>query len=378
MLTHLDSADYNVAASAAATEARSKFEAQIERGKSRAIAVIEQINTQIPTDRVVNNRALNFKVDMGALKVQFRNGQQEIVEGFHRNALGQAATRAGIPIAYIDTLMEKGDWGRELIAENLNELYHNHEPAKYLTRSVNGEIRGFLSNAYRRMDSRPIVDSFVSASQAVGAIPLDGFALDTKVAIKAVLPYIFEPVPHEVMIFGISFETSDFGNGKLSFRSFVERLWCTNRAIGTEDLSKVHIGTRLTEDLELSQKTYDLDTRAMASLATDLVKGALGPGSVNRFMEGIKLANEQKIDGRQISDFLKKHKLTKDEQGKVIEAFNSPDVEMLPAGQTHWRMSNAISWIANSTVDEERRLDLMKVAGAAMDGKGPSTVVAGE
>jgi len=367
MLTHHSNQDYNVAASEAAKLARSKFEAEINRGKTRAAAVIEQVETQIPVDRVVNNKALNFKIVMGDLKVQL-GGKTELVEGFHRNALNQAAERAGIPVTYIDKLMAKGDWGRELVAENLNELYHNGEPARYLTRSVNGQVRGFLSNAYRRMDARPILESFIGAAQKVGAVPVDGYALETKIALKAVLPYIFEPVPHEVMLFGMMFETSDFGNGKLSIRSFVDRLWCTNRAIGTDDLAKVHIGGRLTEDMDLSRQTYELDTRTMASAARDVVRKSLSAPSVNLFLEGIKQANEQKIEGRAISDFLKQHKLSKGEQDAVVEAFNSPEVEMLPAGQTAWRMSNAISWIANTKVeDEERKLELMKIAGVAIE-----------
>lgn len=369
MLAHHSTENYNVAASEAAKLARTKFEAEIARGKNRAMAVIEQVETQIPVDRVVNNKALNFRVEMSALKVQL-GGKTEVVEGFHRNALAQAAERVGMPLVYIDKLMTKGDWGRELVAENLNELYHNSEAARYLTRSVNGEVRGFLSNAYRRMDSRPILEAFVGAAQKVGAIPVDGYALDTKVMLKAVLPMIFEPVPHEVMLFGVAFETSDFGNGKLSIRSFVDRLWCTNRAISTDDLAKVHIGGRLTEDMDLSHHTYELDTKTMASAAKDVVRKSLGAGNVNLFLEGIKRANEQKIEGRAISDFLKAQKLTKVEQEKVIEAFNSPEVEMLPAGMTTWRMSNAISWIANTQVeDEERKIDLMKIAGTAIDFK---------
>jgi hypothetical protein len=371
MLTHHESADYNVSASQAAKEARSKFEAEIERGKTRALAVIEQVERQVPVDRVVKNSALNFRVDMGKLKVEFKSGKAHVLQGFHRNALAQAAERAGMPLVYIDKLMEKGAWGRELVAENLNELYHNGEPQQFLTRSVNEEVRGFLSNAYRRMDSRPILEAFVSAATRLGALPVDGYALDTKIALKAVLPYIFEPVPHEVMLFGMMFETSDFGNGKLCIRSFVDRLWCTNRAIGSDDLAKVHVGARLTEDMELSRQTYELDTRTMASLVNDVAKKSLGPGSVNHYLEGIKQANEQKIEGRAISDFLRKHKLTKFEEDAVTKAFNSADVEMLPAGQTTWRMSNAISWIANTQVaDEERKLELMKIAGTAVDFKG--------
>jgi hypothetical protein len=368
MLYHHGAQDYNVAASAAAAEARSKFEAEIERGKARTLAVIEQVQTQVPTDRIVAAKKLEFITLGNGIKVRFPDTDRT-EEGFHRHAIGQAAARADIPLSFIDRLMEKGQWGAELVAENLNRIYHNGNGARYLTRSVKNEVRGFLSDSYRRLDSRPIVDQFIQAVATFGAVPLDGYALETKIAVKAVLPYVFEPVPHEVMIFGVALENSDFGRGALSLRTFVERLWCTNRAISTEDLRKIHLGARLGEDLQLSQRTYDLDTQTMASAAQDIVQRSLAAENVNEYMGLIEKANTEKIDPKNVMGFLKKN-LRKGEVDAVVEAFNSPEVEMLPPGSTTWRMSNAISWIANTKVEDEgRKLEVMKVAGAMLDGK---------
>ncbi|OYV38942.1 MAG: hypothetical protein B7Z80_08685 [Rhodospirillales bacterium 20-64-7] len=371
MLTHHSATDYNVAASEAAKEARGKFEAEIERGKTRALAVIEQVNRDVPQDRIVAAEKLDFFVNDKGIRVRFPDGHQT-EEGFHRHAVGQAAAKAEIPMTFIDRLMEKGEWGRSLVAENLNRIYRNGGRNKVLTRSVGSEVRGFLSDSYRRMDSRPILESFIAGVQGFGAVPVDGFALQTKIAVKVVLPYVFEPVNNEVMIFGAAFENSDFGDGAVSVRSFVERLWCTNRAISTEDLRQIHLGRRLSENLQLSQRTYDLDTRTMASAVQDIVGNTLSPVSVNRYLDTIKQANEQKIEGRAVTEYLKKN-LRKAEAEAAIEAFNSPEVEMLPPGQTAWRMSNAISWIANTKIeDESRKLDLMKVAGAILDAKLPA------
>jgi hypothetical protein len=49
--------------------------------------------------------------------------------------------------------------------------------------------------------------------------------------------------------------------------------------------------------------------------------------------------------------------------GEAIRAVESQDTYNLPAGITKWRFSNAISWIAGQTKDEEKKLDLMKIAG---------------
>jgi hypothetical protein len=82
-------------------------------------------------------------------------------------------------------------------------------------------------------------------------------------------------------------------------------------------------------------------------------------------MESIRHANEQAVDAPSARDMLRKA-LLKSESDAVIEAYNSPDTYNLPAGNTTWRLSNAISWIAGSTEDAERKLELMKIAGEVL------------
>lgn len=365
-LFHHDGRDYEVAAGDAANHARKELEDLIDRGRARAGKVIEQVMTQVPQDRLVRAPALVFSPTEGAkLTARFGTNGDAVTQEFHRHAITQAAGRLGMPVSYIDTLQDAENvaWGPELAAHNLNTLLsHQPDGTRYLLRSVNDEVRGFLTDRFRRLDSRPIVDTFVQKVSEMGALPVEGYALDTKIALKAVLPMVFEPVPHEIMAFGVVLENSDFGNGALSMRSFMLRLWCTNYAIAEPALRTVHLGGRLAEEVEWSDQTYQLDTARAASMIGDIVKGHLGPANVDRLMGMIRKANEMKIDPREAITLLRKT-LTKGETDSVVAAFNSPDVENLPTGNTTWRMSNAISWVAKNTEDEARKLDLMKLAG---------------
>ena len=116
----------------------------------------------------------------------------------------QLAARAEIPLAYTTTLAERGDWGRELLAENFNRIFSKIESQRVLTRAVNGEIRGVLSDSYRRLDSRPIIESFALACAKVGAVPVEGIAGDLRLSIRALLPHVFKTAT-EVFAFGIAF-----------------------------------------------------------------------------------------------------------------------------------------------------------------------------
>lgn len=358
MLTHHSTQDYNVAASEAATAARSKMEAQITEGQKKATQVIEYVQTNMPEDRVVLGKKLGFHATENGIALDIPG---EVLSPLHKNALGQAASRVDLPIGYVNDLLSRGDWGRELAASNFSELFGHLNGDRFLLRSVKNEVRGFLSNSYRRLDARPILDNFLGGVMKFGAVPVAGTVTDTKMSVKVVLPMIFEPIPNEVMLFGAEYENSDFGNGALTMNTFVDRLWCTNFARSESLLRQIHLGARLGENIAFSQKTYLLDTRTMASAIGDMVEQALAPKSVNDYLALVKAANEKKVEGSAVTGFMKK-RLTKGEADAANAAFNSADVEQLPAGNTAWRMSNALSFIAK-TAEPERALELQRLAG---------------
>lgn len=379
MLYHHDSRDYDTAAAAAAEKARATMDSLIAKGRSSALAVMEHAHTAIPTDRIVPARALQFLPAAEGVQVAYRDGKAPAVdngelaallrrplgsgssaERISKNAFGQICERAGMPVPFAREL-NGSDWGRELLAHNFNQLF-SHIPAKYLARSFEGMIKALLTDAYRRLDSRPLLDSFGMACHEIGAIPVDGHISETRIAIKAVLPQIFEPVMNEPMLFGLQWQNSDFGNGAHEVRAFCLRLWCTNTATMEDVMRQVHLGKRLTEDFKFSQKTYELDTAAAASALGDVVRGSLGKEAIEQKIAVVKHAHEMKIDVKAAEAQLKKAIGTEDTI-RVLEAFRSPDVEMMPAGNTQWRLSNAVSWIAGQTKDEDRKLDLQRFAG---------------
>lgn len=357
MLYHHGPGSYEEAASAAAADARAKLETLIENGKRNAAAVVEQVENQQPVDAIIYGDRVKVTPDLMLDAVIAETEKQKI----HRHALAQMAEVAGVKDGYARALFEKGDWGKELLATNLNELF-KHDEKRHLVRVVDGEVRGFLSDKFRRRDARPLLDAFIGACQLLGAVPVDGHALETKVAVKAVLPVVFEPVPNEIVGIGIQFGTSDFGHGAQTLRTLLLRLWCTNFATLEEMMREVHVGGRISEDFEYSERTMRLDTAASASAIRDVVKSALAPERVAEVMDGIRAANEAKIDSRSVGAFLKA-RLNKSETAAAVEKFNSPDVELLPPGNTMWRLSNAVSWLAGETKDGARKLELEQVAG---------------
>lgn len=352
------------------TKAKEILEKKIEAGRASAKALYERVHEDAPVDTIAKGRALDFDGrwdnQAGAMEVQYGNHRGPA----HKHALGQLAQRAGVPTQYLAELVaSKDEWRKRLAGEILNRHYHDGEgETRFLLRSVKGQVRGFLSDKYRRLDSRPLLEAFAEECNKVGAVPVDGIASDTRVSLRALNPTVYEPVPGEVVAFGVEWHNSDFGAGAHSLRAFMLRVWCLNGATMENALSQVHLGRGISEDIELSKKTYELDTRASISALRDVVGGLLSHRRIEASIATVRQAAEKEVTWAQVAPQLSKA-LLKGEMKAAKDSFESQDVYNLPPGNTMWRVSNALSWIAGSTEDADRKLELQRLAGQVLDGR---------
>jgi hypothetical protein len=349
------------------TAAIDRLEKLITLGRLKAGEVVDHVMNQQPTDRLARGGDLNFEPDpeAGTLVIEYQDVKAgRIRQRLHRHSIQQMAQATDLPLKFIDSLQRtSAPWGRELLAHNLKTVFtHRFEKSRYLLRSLGGELRGFLSDRYRRLDSRPLIEAFATAVQEKGALPYDGYVTDTKIALQAIMPEVYEPIPGEMVAYGLSLENSDFGNGALSVRAYLLRIWCSNLAITEEEMRQIHLGKRLDDSISYSQRTYELDAETTISALKDVIAGQLNAEALRKRMDAIRLANQQPVSPMLARDLLRKA-LLKSESDAVIEAYDSPDTYNLPAGNTTWRLSNAISWVAGKTEDAERKLELMKIAG---------------
>lgn len=366
-LFHHDQRDYDTAIGEMAANIRARFEATIEQGKQECQRVLEQIDAEVPRDRIIPSAALKFVPVANGVEVSVEDESQ----GIHDHALQQFCSRGKMNLKFARALQElscetggRGEWATELLAHNLNELYRKGpgNGKRYLMRSVDAQVRGWLSDRYRRLDCRPLLKAFHECALVqAGAVPMRGYALATKVAIRVVLPTVFEPIPNQPMMYGLEWHNSDFGHGTHSMRAFIHQPWCTNEATRDDVLREVHRGGRLNEDFAYSQKTYKLDQKASESALRDTIAGLLSPKNVDETMAIVKQAHDDKVDPKQIPQMLKQ--LRKGEIESVKEAFTSADIENLSPGQNKWRLSNAISFVATQTEDKYRALELERMSG---------------
>lgn len=150
-----------------------KLEQLIARGRSKAGEVIDYVMNNQPTDRLTRGAEISFDAeDDRAVQINYSDsGTGKIQQRLHRHAIQQMAQTVDLPLKFIDSLQTTPEpWAKQLLAHNLGTVFSNRFPKnRYLLRSVSGEVRGFLSDRYRRLDSRPIIEAFAMAVQQKGA-----------------------------------------------------------------------------------------------------------------------------------------------------------------------------------------------------------------
>ncbi len=359
---------HNLTSPEAKAASTARFEKLMEMGKNSFVNLINEVQTNTPTDKVLNRRAMKVKlveseIIEGSSDLELAFDDQQF--GLHPNALQQLYSQTAImPKTVGNKMIQQGRWGQELLAHNLNTMLKYLPNKRLLTREVGGQVRGILSDKYKRLDSGLLLETFLTSLQKYGAVPIQSHISDVKWALKVVLPTMFEPVTNEVLLYGIAMQHSDFGKGAYSLRGFTIRLICLNGMISEEVMRRIHLGSRLSDNIQYSNETYELDSKTIASATKDIVSGLLEPANVDKTMEQIRLASEDKVDPDQILVGLnRKGRITKDEKENIAETFNSAEVEMLPPGNSTWRLANAMSLFAQSdSIDVERRLELEQMA----------------
>jgi len=345
--------------------ATDKLNSYIASARDRSGPALARIMGEVPQDQIVRASALAFTPDYDGHTVRYAVGGVE--RAIHNNALGQMADKTGIPMAYIRHLQDTGEsWAMNLLARTMGDHFAAMPAAtRLLTRSVHGETRAVLSDKFRRIDCRPGLDALVKVATERKAIIGDAVATDTRVSVRLILPTVHEIAPGEFVVVGLSWDNSDYGRGAQTLRLFVLRLFCWNGATLETALRSVHLGARLADDVSYSERTYTLDAAATVSAIRDTATALLGDDKVRDTTRLLGAAAAEKIDPKTKIEALRK-KIGKGLADKVSEAYNRPDVEDLPAGNTAWRWSNALSWVAGHSDDAETRIDLERLAGDAL------------
>lgn len=304
----------------------------------------------------------------GSLRMDMPDGQFTL----HDNAIGQLADRMGIPQRYLRGLASGEPWAKQLAATLLNEHSGWTQRSRVLVRTVGTQVRGVLSDSYRRLNSVEILTAFVQEAAQQGAVISDAYMNDTKIWAETILPTpLTVPTSKngDVVIFaGARFSTSDYGDGAVDMRAFLLNGACLNGMVRESVMKQVHLGSKLPDNLQLSQQTYELDTKTTVSAVRDLTKGLFSKDNLMKKAIEIQGASEIDVD---FEHELKR--LTRDggllkQEGKEVEKIlmrNDPE-DGVQGGATLWKLTQAITAHARE-LSPERSRELHELSGQLLN-----------
>ena len=301
--------------------------------------------------------------------------QMAIPEGnfnLHGNAISQISEKMGVPAKYLRELSGGDEWQKQLCATILNEHSGWTQRTRVLIRAVGTEVRGVLSDSYRRLNSVEILTAFIQEAGVQGAVLSDAYMNDTKVWCETILPNPIEIPTRKngvVTIFaGARFSTSDYGNGSVDMRSFLLNGACLNGMVRESVMRQVHLGSRLPDSIALSQKTYELDTKTTVSAIKDLTKGLYSRDTIMGKAIEIQGASEIDVDfDKELKRLVQRGALMKNE-GREVEKLlmnNNPE-DGVTGGATLWKLAQGITAFAREQ-EPERSRELHEISGQLMN-----------
>lgn len=368
--------------------ALARLQSRLSHGKEKQERLLQLVGNMVITDALVAPSRMIFcwerqlRVDLG--------GKAELT--VHSHALSQLSGVLEYPKIYINKL-HKGAAGipiskcRGKLVTDLN--WHAQEarlkdrkgePAKYLCRYVDGELRGFLSRNFKRhLASKSLLRAFVGACQQYGLVPVEAHASPVRVNLQCVLPQVFEPFDGEFVAVGLAWSNSDFGGGRMKVSMFMQRVNGTAGVVLDDAISEVHIGPVIEEaDIEMSADTNQKELAAQKAAITDAVREQVHFDQVNKLLLAIQVAQEEKMPWHKVRSELGRL-LQKKELDSVRDALLASnrddgfeelppvhfDDEDDPVATRYWAAS-IVGHLAEREDDAERKKELHELAGSVI------------
>jgi hypothetical protein len=195
----------------------------------------------------------------------------------------------------------------ELLAANVNEWFHS-KPERRMVRTLDGQMRAFLSERYRRLDNFDLAEAVlpILAEMGEGIRIVSTELTDSRMYIKAINERLeLEVKKGDVVQAGIAISNSEVGLGALKVEPLIYRLICTNGMLAQDHSQKrYHVGRNASEGeaYELFRdETLKADDHAFFLKVQDTVRAAVDIAKFRQLVNRMREATEQQIEGNPVA-----------------------------------------------------------------------------
>jgi len=292
----------------------------------------------------------------------------------HRQ-LGQFA---GIQASYYDKMRKDAP---HLLCHNLNTWF-GATPDTKLVRTLDGDLRAFLSKTYRTMDNYdcfeavyPILQrnrlEIQSCQITERKLYIKAVALDREVEVKAEGTYRGDGGnnPIHVLRPGIVISNSETGFSSVSIKPAIHDQECSNMAVFSKDTArKIHVQSAANVSGTVQEFIKD-DTRRAADVVfwktvRDLTEAALEGALFDKYVNDVRTSMGVAIEGnpaKVVQVLAKDMSITEKESDGIIEA-------LIKSGEpTKFGVQAAITAVSQKIEDYDRASELEEIGGKIIE-----------
>jgi hypothetical protein len=352
------------------------LEKRIEKNRERSGNILDTIQNdgQMINDFILNlgkTSPINFTSN-GDVKLNIDNGEHHEYK-LHPHAIVQAGDKLGINSTFIkDLAYSNQEWKKQLISTNLNTFVQNTDRSRVLVRSVGNEVRGILSDAYKRLDSGVLYNTFINQSNQLGMQVIDAHYDGLQGFLESVYPRVFKisTARNGEMFFGfgIRMRNSDFGTSPFELSAFCFQVVCYNGMVSTSAIKAIHLGSRLPDNLQLAEDTMQADTNYKNLAARDAIHQLMDRNSIEKRISEIQDASDTIVDinGR-LKDLTRSNKMSKGEVEQLKSVITNNRYEDGMQGEnTLLKLSQAVGRVGVLSENQTRKRELDELADSLL------------
>jgi len=290
----------------------------------------------------------------------------------HENAVRQSAERMGIPTKYMkDLIISEDQWKRDLASETLNKHFENTIRQRMLVRSVGTQVRGILSDKYKRFNSLDIYTAFLNEARVMNARVARSYKSDTRSYLEIIRPEIITiDTPHNGtinLVIGARLRNSDFGDGALDISVFHINVVCMNGMTTKNVIRNIHLGSKIPDNIHMSDETYQKDTELRIAITKDSIRHVFSEECIQKEIYAIQKAANKEIDIKSELKKLPQMDFRKSEIADLeILLLNNRVEDGLEGKPTQWKLLQAMAAIARDHQDEQRKRDIEEIVGSKL------------
>ena len=250
-------------------------------------------------DYLLDTRKMHMDALSDDMQISITNDTtgETLILGVNEIAHNQIGSNLGIPSKYYDKMRHENP---ELLAMNVNS-WLDKEPKIRMVRTLDGTMRAFLSDKYRRIDNYEIAQTVLPVIAEMPEAKIESCEItDERLYIKVVNPRLTtEVVPGDIVQSGMMITNSEVGLGSMTIQPLVYRLVCTNgMVINDARTRKYHVGrgNQAAEDFTIySDETLAADDRALMMKVQDAVKAVVDQTRFEKVVDMMRQAKDAKI-----------------------------------------------------------------------------------